>query len=75
MIDDERNILYSRTHESKIQVFDLGKAGDSAPKKVAEERNLGEHRDGRSGRRSTSRAHKSPIVLICLRPSLQTCIW
>ena len=40
MIDDERNILYSRTHESKIQGFDLGEAGDSAPKKVAEERNL-----------------------------------
>lgn len=70
VIDDERNILYSRTHESKIQVFDLGKSGDNALKKVAEERNLGDQRDGRlgsgrtSGRRASSRVHKSPIVSI-----------
>lgn len=67
VVDNERNILYTRTHESKIQVFDMGKIGDSSLKKVAEERNLGDQRDGRgrtSGRRAASRVHKSPIVSI-----------
>lgn len=70
VIDNERHILYARTQESKIQVFDLGKEGDGPPKKVAEERNLSDHRDnryggGRSiGSRAASRFSKTSIVSI-----------
>ncbi|KAH7293720.1 hypothetical protein KP509_28G038900 [Ceratopteris richardii] len=78
VVDNERNILYTRTHESKIQVFDLGKAGDGSFKKVAEERNIGDQRDGRAGsgrlagRRGASRTHKSPIVSISALSSAES---
>ncbi|KAI5054884.1 hypothetical protein GOP47_0030029 [Adiantum capillus-veneris] len=78
VVDNERNILYTRTHESKIQVFDLGKNGEGSLKKVAEERNIGDQRDGRfgtgrtSGRRSSSRVHKSPIVSISTLSSAES---
>ena len=35
-IDDERHILYARSQNSMIQVFDLGLNGKDAPNKVAE---------------------------------------
>lgn len=78
VIDNERNILYTRTHESKIQVFDLGRNGESALKRVAEERNIGEQRDARYGsgrtsaRRSASRAHKTSIVSIATLSSIES---
>ncbi|KAH9297702.1 hypothetical protein KI387_029384 [Taxus chinensis] len=68
VIDNERHILYARTQESKIQVFDLGKEGDGPPKKVAEEKNLSDYRDGRygggrsGGSRAASRLSKTSIV-------------
>ncbi|KAG6548318.1 hypothetical protein Mapa_010184 [Marchantia paleacea] len=70
VIDEERNILYTRTQESKIQVFDLGKSGDATPKKIAEESRVGDQRDGRYGGarapavRSGSRAGKAAIISI-----------
>ncbi|KAL2622102.1 hypothetical protein R1flu_002307 [Riccia fluitans] len=70
VIDGERSILYTRTQESKIQVFDLGKSGDAAPKKIAEESRVGDQRDGRYGGsrapavRSGGRASKATIISI-----------
>ncbi|KAL3691956.1 hypothetical protein R1sor_005607 [Riccia sorocarpa] len=70
VIDDERSILYTRTQESKIQVFDLGKSGDAAPKKIAEESRVGDQRDGRYGGsrapavRSGGRVSKATIISI-----------
>lgn len=70
VIDEERSILYTRTHESRIQVFDLGKSGDGTPKKIAEESRVGDQSDGRYGGsrapavRSGSRASKATIISI-----------
>jgi len=69
VVDEERNILYTRTQESKLQMFDLGKNGDGAPKKVAEESRVGEQRDARGragGNRAVARATKANIV--CIAP-------
>jgi nuclear pore complex protein Nup155 len=74
-IDEERNILYTRTQESKIQVFDLGKNGDGAPNKVAEEGCIGEQRDSRSrngGSRVVSRATKTTLVSIAPLSTVQS---
>lgn len=68
VVDEERHILYSRTQESKLQVFDLGKNGDSALKKAAEESRIGDQRDSRHtagrapGSRSATRGQKTNIV-------------
>ncbi|XP_077230476.1 nuclear pore complex protein NUP155-like isoform X2 [Tasmannia lanceolata] len=53
VVDNERHILYTRTEEMKLQVFDLGINGDGPLKRIAEERNLIDHRDAQfGGRRS-----------------------
>ncbi|WOG89035.1 hypothetical protein DCAR_0208271 [Daucus carota subsp. sativus] len=70
VVDNERQTLYARTEEMKIQVYSLGPNGDGPLKKVAEERNLISkdlHYGGRqaSGNR-TSRSTKTSIV--CISP-------
>ncbi|XP_031491794.1 nuclear pore complex protein NUP155 [Nymphaea colorata] len=70
VVDNERSVLYARTQESKILVFDLGIDGDGSPKKIAEERNLIDQRDGLYGgvrsatSRVASRASKTSIIYI-----------
>ncbi|XP_050231791.1 nuclear pore complex protein NUP155 isoform X2 [Mercurialis annua] len=70
VVDNERQILYARTEEMKLQVFLLGPDGDGSLKKVAEERNLISHKDthygGRqsTGPRASSRSAKPSIVSI-----------
>ena len=69
VVDEERHILYTRTQESKLQMFDLGKSREGAPKKVAEESRVGEQRDLRGrggGNRAAARATKANIVSIPL---------
>ncbi|XP_043704564.1 nuclear pore complex protein NUP155-like [Telopea speciosissima] len=68
VVDNERHILYARTEEMKLQVFDLGEDGIGPLKKVAEERNLINQKDtsygGRqsAGSRAVNRAAKPSIV-------------
>ncbi|XP_024539269.1 nuclear pore complex protein NUP155-like [Selaginella moellendorffii] len=77
-VDDERNIMYARTQESKVQAFDLGRNGDTAPKKVGEEKNFGDQRDGRhgsirnTGSRGTSRAPKATVVSLAPLSSMES---
>ncbi|PIA62568.1 hypothetical protein AQUCO_00200524v1 [Aquilegia coerulea] len=72
IVDNERHILYARTEDMKLQVFDLGANGDGPPKKVAEERNLINQRDSQyggrpsGGSRVTTRVSKPSIV--CITP-------
>ncbi|KAL5699380.1 hypothetical protein ACHQM5_030294 [Ranunculus cassubicifolius] len=72
IVDNERHILYARTEDMKLQVFDLGAKGDGPLKKVAEERNLTTQRDlqygGRqsAGSRAATRVSKPSIV--CIAP-------
>ncbi|KAJ1405484.1 hypothetical protein SESBI_25838 [Sesbania bispinosa] len=72
VFDNERQILYARTEEMKLQVYVLGPNGDGPLKKVAEERNLINQRDAHyGGRQSTgsrvsSRSPKPSIV--CISP-------
>lgn len=75
VVDEERNILYTRTQESKLQMFDLGKNGDGAPKKVAEESRVGEQRDSRGrsgGSRPAARGTKGNIVSIAPISSVES---
>ncbi|KAJ7954324.1 Nuclear pore complex protein [Quillaja saponaria] len=70
--DNERQILYARTEEMKLQVYILGSHGDGSLKKVAEEKNLVNQRDahygGRqsTGPRASNRSAKPSIV--CISP-------
>lgn len=72
VFDNERQILYARTEEMKLQVFVVGPNGDGPLKKVAEEKNLINQRDAHygsrqsTGPRATSRLTKSSIV--CISP-------
>lgn len=72
VFDNERQILYARTEDMKLQVYTLGSNGDGQLKKVAEEKNLVNLRDGHyggrasSGQRSANRAGKPSIV--CISP-------
>ncbi|KAJ9135718.1 hypothetical protein P3X46_032870 [Hevea brasiliensis] len=72
VFDSERQILYARTEEMKLQVFLLGPNGDGPLKKVTEERNLFSHKDvhyaGRqsAGPRAPNRSVKPSIV--CISP-------
>ncbi|XP_024025703.1 nuclear pore complex protein NUP155 [Morus notabilis] len=72
VVDNERNILYARTEEMKLQVFVVGPNGDGPLKKVAEERNVINQRDthygGRqsTGQRTPNRSAKPSIV--CISP-------
>lgn len=72
VFDNERQILYARSEEMRIQVFALGPSGDGPLKKVAEERSLLNQKDahyaGRAstGPRTTPRSGKPSIV--CISP-------
>lgn len=72
VFDNEREILYARTEEMKLQVFVVGPNGDGPLKKVIEEKNLINQRDahygGRqsTGSRAANRVTKPSIV--CISP-------
>ncbi|KAM7254750.1 hypothetical protein ACFE04_019991 [Oxalis oulophora] len=69
VIDNERQILYARTEEMKIQVFVLGPNGEAPLKKIAEERNLFSQRDPHrqtTGSRTPNRSVKPSVV--CISP-------
>ncbi|KAF6156384.1 hypothetical protein GIB67_031505 [Kingdonia uniflora] len=68
IVDNERHILYARTEDMKLQVFDLGGTGDGPLKKVAEEKNIipkDAHRQS-AVPRAGARAAKPSIV--CISP-------
>ncbi|MQL71052.1 hypothetical protein Taro_003366, partial [Colocasia esculenta] len=72
VVDNERHILYARTEDTKLQVFDLGANGDGPLKRIAEERNLVDPRDTQygvrrsSGLRTVTRTAKPSIA--CISP-------
>ncbi|XP_022157766.1 nuclear pore complex protein NUP155 [Momordica charantia] len=76
--DSERCILYARTEEMKVQVFVLGPNGDGPLKKVAEERNLVNQRNGSyggrqaKGPRAINQSAKPSIVCISLLSTLES---
>lgn len=78
VVDNERNMLYSRTEEMKLQVFILGQTGDGQLKKVAEERNVislrDTHHGGRqtNGQRASNRTSKPTIVSISPLSTLES---
>ncbi|CAM6093107.1 unnamed protein product [Calypogeia fissa] len=77
VIDEERNILYTRTQESKIQVFDLGQLGDNSPKKIAEEGRVGDQRDARYGgarppAARTGGARTGKVTIVSISPLTTT---
>ncbi|OIW10086.1 hypothetical protein TanjilG_21923 [Lupinus angustifolius] len=78
VFDNERQILYARTEEMKLQAYVLGSNGDGPLKKVAEERNLVNQKDahygGRqlAGPRGSSRSSKPSIVCISPISSLES---
>ncbi|KAJ6768823.1 NUCLEAR PORE COMPLEX PROTEIN NUP155 [Salix koriyanagi] len=78
VVDNERQILYARTEEMKLQVYLLESNGDGPLKKVAEERNLFSQRDanygGRAsaGPRAPSRSAKSSIASISPLSTLES---
>ncbi|XP_058108326.1 nuclear pore complex protein NUP155 [Magnolia sinica] len=78
VVDNERHILYARTEDMKLQVFDLGVNGDGPLKRIAEERNLIDQRDGQyggrrsAGSRAVSRAAKPSIVCIAPLSTLES---
>lgn len=78
VFDNERNILYGRTKEMKLQLFILGSNGDGQLKKVAEEKNVIGQRDshygGRqsTGSRASNRSGKPTIVCIAPLSTLES---
>ncbi|KAF5750111.1 nuclear pore complex protein [Tripterygium wilfordii] len=80
VVDNERQILYARTEEMKLQVFVLGPSGDGTLKKVAEERNLfsqsqrDSHYGARqsTGQRAPTRSTKPTIVCIAPLSTLES---
>lgn len=71
VVDNERHILYSRTEDMKLQVFDLGANGDGPVKRIAEAKNLIDPQETQYGARSAGsraniRAAKPSIV--CVAP-------
>ncbi|CAN1151512.1 Nuclear pore complex protein NUP155 [Linum perenne] len=78
VFDNERHILYARTEDMKLQVFSVDPSIDGPVKKVAEERNLFNHRDSHhgsrqsTGSRTPSRTGKSSIVCISPLSSLES---
>ncbi|KAF5201025.1 Nuclear pore complex protein [Thalictrum thalictroides] len=72
IVDNERHILYARTEDMKLQVFDLGAKGDGPPKKVAEERNLINQRDSQYGGRPSGGSRVATRVskpsIVCITP-------
>ncbi|XP_039069008.1 nuclear pore complex protein NUP155-like isoform X2 [Hibiscus syriacus] len=59
VVDNERQILYAKTEDMKIQVFVMGPSGDSPLKKVAEERSLLNQKDAHYGGRQTTASRAS----------------
>ncbi|KAG9140609.1 hypothetical protein Leryth_022498 [Lithospermum erythrorhizon] len=75
VFDNERHILYARTGEMKIQVYSLGPNGDGPLKKVAEERNLINQRDGSrqtAASRAPTRPTKTSIINISTLSTLES---
>lgn len=78
VFDNERNILFGRTKEMKLQLFILGSNGDGQLKKVAEEKNVIGQRDshygGRqsTGSRASNRSGKPTIVCIAPLSTLES---
>ncbi|GAB4828698.1 hypothetical protein Ancab_018363 [Ancistrocladus abbreviatus] len=78
VIDNERHILYARTEDMKLQVFEIGLNGEGPVKKVAEERNLINQRDANygsrqsTGTRAPSRPAKPSIVCVSPLSSLES---
>ncbi|CAL5364313.1 unnamed protein product [Camellia sinensis] len=72
VIDSERQILYARTEDMKIQVFLVGPYGDGPLKKVAEEKNLINQRDahygGRQSTGSTALPRSAKASIVCISP-------
>ncbi|XP_038977739.1 nuclear pore complex protein NUP155-like isoform X1 [Phoenix dactylifera] len=72
VVDNERHILYSRTEDMKLQVFDLGANGDGPVKRIAEEKNLIDPQETQygsrrsAGSRANTQAAKPSIV--CVAP-------
>ncbi|KAF3588323.1 hypothetical protein F2Q69_00026727 [Brassica cretica] len=67
VIDNERQILYARTEEMKLQAYVFGPNGEGPLKMVAEERNLLNQKDVSQGNRQSAaagRANKPTIVSI-----------
>ncbi|GMP93212.1 hypothetical protein CsSME_00043148 [Camellia sinensis var. sinensis] len=72
VVDSERQILYARTEDMKIQVFLLGPYGDGPLKKVAEEKNLINQRDAHYGGRQSTGSRALPrsakASIVCISP-------
>ena len=67
VVDNERQILYARTEEMKLQAYVSGPNGEGPLKKVAEERNLLNQKDLSQGNRQSAvagRSNKPSIVSI-----------
>uniref|UniRef100_A0A1J3FUM3 Nuclear pore complex protein NUP155 n=1 Tax=Noccaea caerulescens TaxID=107243 RepID=A0A1J3FUM3_NOCCA len=67
VVDNERQILYARTEEMKLQAYVYGPNGEGPLKKVAEERNLLNQKDVSQGNRQSTavgRSNKPSIVSI-----------
>ncbi|ESQ35317.1 hypothetical protein EUTSA_v10006562mg [Eutrema salsugineum] len=67
VVDNERQILYARTEEMKLQAYVFGPNGEGPLKKVAEERNLLNQKDVSQGNRQSTaagRSNKPTIVSI-----------
>ncbi|XVF85465.1 hypothetical protein PTKIN_Ptkin17bG0120100 [Pterospermum kingtungense] len=78
VVDNERQILYARTEEMKIQVFVTGPSGDSPLKKVDEENNLLNQKYAQYGARQTAaprasnRSAKPSIVSVSPLSTLES---
>ncbi|XP_010447350.1 PREDICTED: nuclear pore complex protein NUP155 [Camelina sativa] len=59
VVDNERQILYARTEEMKLQAYVFGPNGEGSLKKVAEERNLLNQRNASLGIRQSTRPGRS----------------
>ncbi|KAI4342599.1 hypothetical protein MLD38_027208 [Melastoma candidum] len=71
VFDNERQMLYARTEDMKLQVFVLGANENGPLRKVAEERNIINQRDSLSGGRLATgqRTHRSPVPsIVCISP-------
>lgn len=72
VFDNERQMLYARTEDMKLQVFVLGSNENGSLRKVAEERNVINQRDAHSGGRlSTAQRNpnRSPVPsIVCISP-------
>ncbi|KAG2297947.1 hypothetical protein Bca52824_034419 [Brassica carinata] len=67
VVDNERQILYARTEEMKLQAYVFGPNGEGPLKMVAEERNMLDQKDASQGNRQSTaagRSNKPTIVSI-----------